>query len=71
MSADLSDVERFHDQVIDARPVVHDPKVGFRGMAVGGAANSSFNSLLKSQIFRTSYINILLHEQNQNTVRSL
>jgi len=36
-----------------------------------GVANSSLNSLLKSRIFRTSYINILLHQQNRNTDRSL
>ena len=36
-----------------------------------GAANSSLNSFLKSRIFRTSYINILLHQQNRNTDRSL
>ena len=36
-----------------------------------GVANSSLYSLLKSRIFRTSYINILLHQQNRNTDRSL
>ena len=32
-----------------------------------GVANSSLYSLLKSRIFRTSYIDILLHQQNRNT----
>ena len=36
-----------------------------------GVANSSLNSFLKSRIFRTSYINILLHQHNRNTDRSL
>jgi len=36
-----------------------------------GVANSSLNGLLKSRIFRISYINILLHQQNRNTDRSL
>jgi len=50
---------------------------GLGGVFVGsrrsfcGVANSSHNNLLKSRIFRTSYINILLHQQNRNTDRSL
>ena len=36
-----------------------------------GVVNSSLNSFLKSRIFRTSYVNILLHQQNRNTDRSL
>ena len=36
-----------------------------------GVANSSLNTLLKFRIFRSLYINILLHQQNRNTDRSL
>ena len=36
-----------------------------------GVTNSSLNSLLKTRIFRTSNINILLHQQNRNADRFL